>query len=53
MYYIDCVDNSRLCEDLSFKLKYDIEAGIREQVVRQCALNNTAKGEIVDPQYSA
>jgi len=53
MYYIDCVDNSRLCEDLSFKLKYDIEAGIREQVVRQCALNNTAKGEIVDPQYPA
>lgn len=53
MYYINCVDNRRLCEDVGFKLKYDLEAGIREQVARQCALNNAAEGEIVDPQYPA
>lgn len=39
MYYIDHVDNNRISKDLGFKLKYDIEAGIREQVKRQRALN--------------
>ncbi len=39
IYYIDTIDNSRISEDLGFKLKYDLAAGIREQVSRQRALN--------------
>ena len=39
IYYIDTIDNSRLCKDLGFKLKYDISAGIREQIAKQRALN--------------
>ena len=39
IYYIDAIDNSRLCEDLGFELKYDIAAGIREQIARQRTLN--------------
>ncbi|MGA2463510.1 MAG: SDR family oxidoreductase [Thermodesulfobacteriota bacterium] len=43
MYYLDRVDKSRLCQDTGFRLKYDVEAGIREQVVRQRALNEEEK----------
>ncbi len=39
IYYIDKIDNSRICEDLDFKLRYDLEAGVKEQVSRQRALN--------------
>lgn len=28
MYYIDCIGNSRLCDDTDFKIKYNIENGI-------------------------
>ncbi len=39
IYYIDSIDNSRLYKDVGFKLKYDIGAGIREQIARQRRLN--------------
>jgi len=42
LYYIDRIDNSRIVRDLGFKLKYDLSAGVAEQVSRQHALN---KGE--------
>ena len=41
IYYIDKIDNSRICEDLDFKLRYDLAAGVKEQVSRQRTLNNT------------
>jgi nucleoside-diphosphate-sugar epimerase len=44
IYYIDQIDNSRIGEDLGFKLKYDLAAGVKEQVLRQRALN-TMKGK--------
>jgi nucleoside-diphosphate-sugar epimerase len=47
IYYIDKIDNSRICEDLGFKLKYDLGAGVREQVSRQRALNKRKAGEIM------
>ncbi len=47
IYYIDKIDNSRICEDLGFKLKYDLGAGVREQVSRQRALNKRKAGEII------
>lgn len=40
IYYIDAIDNGRLCNDVGFRLKYDIAAGIREQIARQRALND-------------
>ncbi|MGZ6203141.1 MAG: NAD-dependent epimerase/dehydratase family protein [Thermodesulfobacteriota bacterium] len=39
LYYIDRIDNSRIGQDLGFKLKYDLAAGVKEQVSRQRALN--------------
>jgi|APFre7841882654_1041346.scaffolds.fasta_scaffold06250_4 UDP-glucose 4-epimerase len=39
IYYIDRIDNSRIGEDLGFKLKYDLAAGVKEQVLRQRTLN--------------
>ncbi len=39
IYYIDRIDNSRISKDLGFQLKYDLTAGVREQVSRQRALN--------------
>ena len=39
IYYIDKIDNGRIGEDLGFKLKYDLAAGVKEQVSRQRALN--------------
>jgi len=39
IYYIDQIDNSRIGEDLGFKLKYDLAAGVKEQVSRQRTLN--------------
>lgn len=39
IYYIDRIDNSRISQDLGFKLKYDLAAGVKEQVSRQRALN--------------
>jgi nucleoside-diphosphate-sugar epimerase len=41
IYYIEKIDNSRICEDLDFKLRYDLAAGVKEQVSRQRALNET------------
>jgi len=41
IYYIDRIDNSRIGEDLGFKLKYDLAAGVKEQVLRQRTLNKT------------
>lgn len=45
LYYIDRIDNSRICKDLGFKLKYDLAAGVAEQVSRQRALNKTERIE--------
>jgi UDP-glucose 4-epimerase len=45
LYYIDRIDNNRICEDLGFNLKYDLAAGVKEQVSRQKALNKTNKEE--------
>jgi UDP-glucose 4-epimerase len=39
IYYIDQIDNSRINQDLEFKLKYDLADGVKEQVERQRALN--------------
>jgi nucleoside-diphosphate-sugar epimerase len=39
IYYIDQIDNGRIVNDLGFKLKYDLAAGVKEQVSRQRALN--------------
>ncbi len=44
IYYIDRIDNTRIVQDLGFKLKYDLAAGVKEQVSRQRALN-TVEGE--------
>lgn len=41
IYYIDRIDNSRIVQDLGFKLKYDLAAGVKEQVLRQRALNKS------------
>jgi UDP-glucose 4-epimerase len=41
IYYIDQIDNSRIVQDLGFELKYDLAAGVKEQVLRQRALNKT------------
>jgi UDP-glucose 4-epimerase len=41
IYYIDQIDNSRIGQDLGFKLKYDLAAGVKEQVSRQRTLNKT------------
>ena len=38
LYYLEDVDNSRLRRDLGFELRYDVAAGIEEQVRRQRAL---------------
>jgi len=38
MYYIDCIDNSHLCGDTGFKIKYNIENGVKEYIDRQRAL---------------
>lgn len=40
LYYLDSIDNSRLCADLGLKLKYNLSAGIREHVRSQRALMN-------------
>jgi len=45
IYYIDRIDNSRIGEDLGFKPKYDLAAGVKEQVSRQRALNKTKSKE--------
>lgn len=45
IYYIDQIDNSRIGEDLGFKLKYDLAAGVKEQVSRQRALNKMREKE--------
>jgi nucleoside-diphosphate-sugar epimerase len=45
IYYIDRIDNSRIGEDFGFQLKYDLAAGVREQVSRQRALNKTKSKE--------
>lgn len=45
IYYIDKIDNSRIGEDFGFQLKYDLAAGVREQVSRQRALNKTKSKE--------
>lgn len=39
IYYIDRIDNNRIVQDLGFKLKYDLAAGVKEQVLRQRVLN--------------
>lgn len=45
IYYIDQIDNSRICRDLGFHLKFNLSAGVKEQVLRQRALNKSgAKG---------
>jgi nucleoside-diphosphate-sugar epimerase len=41
IYYIDRIDNSRIVQDVGFKLKYDLAAGVKEQVSRQRALNKS------------
>ena len=41
IYYIDRIDNSRIGQDLGFQLKYDLAAGVKEQVLRQRTLNKT------------
>lgn len=41
IYYIDRIDNNRIGEDLGFNLRYDLAAGVKEQVLRQRALNKT------------
>ncbi len=41
IYYIDRIDNSRIVQDLGFQLKYDLAAGVKEQVLRQRTLNKT------------
>jgi len=47
IYYIDRIDNSRIGEDLGFKLRYDLAAGVKEQVSRQRALSrNESKKSI-------
>jgi nucleoside-diphosphate-sugar epimerase len=45
IYYIDRIDNSRIGEDLGFKPKYDLAPGVKEQVSRQRALNETKAKE--------
>ncbi len=45
IYYIDRIDNGRIGQDLGFKLKYDLAAGVREQVSRQRTLNKTKSKE--------
>lgn len=44
MYYLDLIDNSRIRKDLGFELNYDLAAGVREQVARQCTLNEKERG---------
>lgn len=39
MYYIDCIDNSHLCEDTGFKIRYNIERGIKEYIDRERVLS--------------
>ena len=47
IYYIDRIDNSRIGQDLGFKLKYDLAAGVKEQVFRQRTLGrNESKKSI-------
>ena len=43
MYYVDVIDNRLIREDLGFKLNYDLEGGVREQVARQRLLNEKEK----------
>ena len=48
IYYIDRIDNSRIGEDLGFKLKYDLAPGVKEQVSRQRALNKMKENKVSD-----
>ncbi len=45
IYYLDQIDNSRIRMDLGFQLRYDLAAGVKEQVSRQRALNKIEKRE--------
>ena len=44
LYYIDTIDNSLIGKDLGFTLRYDLAAGIREQIARQRLLNYQERG---------
>jgi UDP-glucose 4-epimerase len=48
IYYIDQIDNSRIVQDLGFELKYNLAAGVKEQVSRQQALNKSEGKKVSD-----
>jgi UDP-glucose 4-epimerase len=48
MYYLDCIDNGRLCEDTGFNLKYNLRDGVKEHIERQRMLNGGVEEIIID-----
>ena len=42
VYYLDVADNSRICRDICFELKFDLEKGVREHI--SCSVSRLKGG---------